>query len=298
MVYHSGELEVQQKAGVQEQAKDLGGMIKSNIPSVAHNFLSSQQIAIASTIDANGKVWASLLTGKPGFIQVIEKQLVRIDAAQIPGDPLSKNLLYRDEIGILVIDLATRRRLRLNGKAQLQPDQSINVQIQQVYFNCPKYIQLRRLIIDSQESCNPELQNNKILTQLQQNWIAASDTFFIASYHPESGADASHRGGNPGFVKVLDAKTLIFPDYSGNNMFNTLGNLTVNPLSGLLFIDFEVGSTLQVTGKANIIWDAQRVAEFTGAERLVEFEIEQVNVLMSTSRLHWQFLEYSPFNPH
>lgn len=298
MVYHSGELEVQQQAGVQAQAKDLGGMIKSNIPSVAHKFLSSQQLAIASTIDANGRVWASLLTGKPEFIQVIEEQLVRIDAAQIVGDPLSKNLQLRDEIGILVIDLATRRRLRLNGKAQLQPDQSIDVQIEQVYFNCPKYIQLRRLIIDSQESCNPELQNNNTLTQLQQNWIAASDTFFIASYHPESGADASHRGGNPGFVKVLDAKTLIFPDYSGNNMFNTLGNLTVNPLSGLLFIDFEVGSTLQVTGKASIIWDAQRVAEFTGAERLVEFEIEQVNVLMSPSPLHWQFLEYSPFNPH
>ena len=99
-------------------------------------------------------------------------------------------------------------------------------------------------------------------------------------------------------MKVLDARTLVFPDYSGNNMFNTLGNLTVNPLSGLLFIDFEQGSTLQITGKASIIWDAQRVAEFTGAERLVEFEIEQVNVLMSADRLHWQFLEYSPFNPH
>lgn len=297
MVYHSGELQVQQKAGVQEQAKDLSGIIKSSIPPVAHNFLSNQQLAIASTVEANGKVWASLLTGKSGFIQVIEEQLVRIDAAQIVGDPLYQNLHFQDEIGILVIDLATRRRLRLNGKAQLQPDHSINVQIQQVYFNCPKYIQLRRLATDNQKSCNPELQNNKILTQEQQNWIASSDTFFIASYHPESGADASHRGVNPGFVKVLDARTLVFPDYSGNNMFNTLGNLNVNPLSGLLFIDFEQGSTLQITGKASIIWDLERVTEFAGAERLVEFEIEQVKAIANASPLRWKFLQYSPFNP-
>jgi len=296
VVYHSGELEVQQTAGVQEQAKDLVNIIKSSLTPVAHYFLSSQQLAIVSTIDANRRVWASLLTGKPGFIQVIDQQLVRIDAAQIVGDPLSKNLLFRDEIGILVIDLATRRRLRLNGKAQLQPH-SIYVQIQQVYFNCPKYIQLRRRATDSQKSCNPKLQDSHTLTQAQQNWIAASDTFFIASYHPESGADASHRGGNPGFVKVLDAKTLVFPDYSGNNMFNTLGNLTINPLSGLLFIDFEGGSILQVTGKARIIWDSERVAAFAGAARLVEFEIEQVKANTSAIPLRWQFLESSPFNP-
>ena len=297
MVYHSGELQVQQKAGVQEQAQDLSGMIKSSIPSVAPNFLRNQQLAIASTIETNGRVWASLLTGKPGFIQVIEEKIVRIEAAQIPGDPLYKNLQIRDEIGILVIDLATRGRLRLNGKVQLQTDHSIDVKIEQVYFNCPKYIQLRRLETHSQKSSNPKLQNSQTLSQTQQNWIAASDTFFIASYHPNSGADASHRGGKPGFVKVLDARTLVFPDYSGNNMFNTLGNINVNPLAGLLFIDFELGNTLQITGKASIIWDFERVAAFSGAERLVEFKIEQVKVIADASPLHWQFLEYSPFNP-
>ena len=80
-------------------------------------------------------------------------------------------------------------------------------------------------------------------------------------------------------------------------MFNTLGNLAVNPRSGLLFIDFERGHTLQLTGRAEIIWDADRTAEFVGAERLVAFEIDRVLAIANANSRHWQFVEYSPANP-
>ncbi|MBD2020206.1 pyridoxamine 5'-phosphate oxidase family protein, partial [Leptolyngbya sp. FACHB-36] len=122
------------------------------------------------------------------------------------------------------------------------------------------------------------------------------DTFFIASLHPTHGADASHRGGYPGFVQV-DSERLVFPDYSGNNMFNTLGNLQVNPSAGLLFIDFEQGHTLQLTGSATIVWEPERIATVAGAERLVEFQVQQVQQTSCASRLRWQFVEYSPANP-
>lgn len=124
-----------------------------------------------------------------------------------------------------------------------------------------------------------------------------ADTFFIASFHPETGADASHRGGHPGFIRVVNAGKILFPDYSGNNMFNTLGNITANPNAGLLFIDFENGSTLQVNGQASVIWDQDRVEEFAGAERLVEFKIRQVIEIANAVPLRWKFSGYSPFNP-
>jgi hypothetical protein len=90
---------------------------------------------------------------------------------------------------------------------------------------------------------------------------------------------------------------LAFPDYSGNNMFNTLGNLAVNPKAGLLFVDFERGSTLQLSGQATIIWEESRVREFRGAERVIEFQIEQVVELAPAQSLRWQLVEYSDFNP-
>lgn len=296
-IYHSGELAVQARVGVQEEADRLGKIIGSIIQPVAQNFLRSQILAIAGTIDASGQVWASLLMGEVGFVQAVTEDTVRINAASIPGDPFSENLLLQDEIGILVIDLATRRRLRINGKAE-QLDGGIYVHIKQVYFNCPKYIQIRHLETDATEINTPdEIQCTDTLTSKQQQWIAQTDTFFIASFHPESGVDASHRGGYPGFVQILNASKLVFPDYSGNNMFNTLGNIFVNPRAGLLFIDFAGGNTLQMTGKASLIWDTERLKEFAGAERLVEFQIDQVLEITHANSLHWRFVEYSPFNP-
>ena len=103
------------------------------------------------------------------------------------------------------------------------------------------------------------------LTAKQQDWIQKADTFFVATAHPFRGADASHRGGQPGFVAVVDAQTLIWPDYSGNMMFNTLGNIVSNPKSGLLFLDFDTGRTLQLTGAAEIVWEPAEVARFAGA---------------------------------
>ncbi|MBD2200640.1 MULTISPECIES: pyridoxamine 5'-phosphate oxidase family protein [Calothrix] len=297
MSFHSGEIKVQTQAGVREEAQLLCHIISSTIKPSAHEFLSTQQIVVASTVDTNGRVWTSLLTEQPGFIKVLNPQTIQIDAIPIQTDPLHQNLQSNNDIGLLVIDLAKRRRLRLNGKAKVHQE-NIKVEIQQAFFNCPKYIQVRHIekaVTDSLE--NPQASINDALNKTNQLWITQADTFFIASYHPESGADASHRGGFPGFVQVVNSNQLVFPDYSGNNMFQTFGNLSVNPNAGLLFIDFVQGHILQLTGKAKIIWDAERLGEFAGAQRLVEFDIEQVLESKNAFSLRWRFGEYSPFNP-
>jgi predicted pyridoxine 5'-phosphate oxidase superfamily flavin-nucleotide-binding protein len=267
------------------------------MPPIAQDFLGSQPMIVLSTLDTSGLVWASILTGKPGFMQVLDERTVRINAASIPGDPLRENLKTRDEIGFLVIEFETRRRMKVKGKAQLKEGE-IYVYTERVYALCPKYIQAREYDVNViQSGAKHGVQRLGMLTQEQRNWIARADTFFIASFHLETGADASHRGGFPGFVRVLDQKRLLFPDYSGNKMFNTLGNIFVNPNAGLLFIDFERGNTLQIAGQAKVIWDKDRMSEFAGAERLVEFEIEQAIEIGGAIPLNWRFNGYSPFNP-
>lgn len=108
---------------------------------------------------------------------------------------------------------------------------------------------------------------------------------------------ASNRGGFPGFVQVFNSNKLVFPDYEGNNMFQMLGNLSVNPRAGLLFIDFEQGRTLQLTGTAIAIWEQTQFAQIPGAQRLIEFTIEQVLETRNATPFRWQFGEYSPAIP-
>src|SRR4030095_12436506 len=103
-----------------------------------------------------------------------------------------------------------------------------------------------------------------------------ADTLFIASVHADAGADASHRGGQPGFVRVLDERRLLIPDYAGNTMFQTLGNIAADPRVGLLFVDFDTGATLQLTGRARILWEPEALAPLRGADRALEGEIDEI----------------------
>jgi predicted pyridoxine 5'-phosphate oxidase superfamily flavin-nucleotide-binding protein len=306
-VYHEGELAVQTRAGVREMSARIGKSIRSTIPLAAQEFLGSQPMAVFSSIDSKGKVWASRLLGNPGFMRTLNERTIEIDALFQNGDPLRKNLEANATVGMIVIEFATRRRMRINGTVELMPGSNaeegsespaskLYIHTEQVYANCPKYIQAR-----SWKSANTPAKSDVVhsteLTDHQQKWIANADTFFIATYHPDGGADVSHRGGNPGFIRIIDHNKIVWPDYSGNTMFQTLGNLSVYPNSGLLFIDFTNGSTLQLTGSAEIIWDQNRIHEFNGAERLVEYSVTEGIENHFSNSFHSEFQSYSPFNP-
>jgi len=297
-IYHDGELAVQEQARVTAMARRIGRSIKDYVPPDAREFLLAQRLVLAGSVDERGRVWASLLTGAPGFIRVLDDRTVRIAASPVGGDPLSANLRAHPEVGLLAIELDTRRRLRLNGTATVAADGSLLVRARQVYANCQKYVQARRLERDDahgQALTAPRY--TMVLTGKQQVWIARADTFFIASSHPEGGADVSHRGGSPGFIQVVDETMLIFPDYAGNTMFQTLGNIAANPRAGLLFVDWHRGTTLQLTGAARIVWDGERIAQYADAERLVEFAVEEAIEIEEGSPLRAAAVNYSPFNP-
>ena len=296
--FHAGELSMQRQAGVEEQARRIGQGIKATMPSAAQAFLQQQPMVLVGSIGTGGQVWASLLTGKTGFLMPIDERTLRIATTPVFGDPLRDNLHDQAEVGLLAIELASRRRMRLNGQVEGLDDGSFAVRARQVYPNCAKYIQARTLETITTGVRRPgRIRRSDRLSAEQQARVARSDTLFIASAHPEGGADVSHRGGNPGFVRVVDARTLLMPDYAGNMMFQTLGNLQANPQAGLLLIDFASGATLQIAGTTRIIWDAERVAGFVGAERLVEVTVAEVVEIADAHPFRSHTVEYSPFNP-
>lgn len=271
-IYHRGEKIVQALAGEQRAAELNGRSIRNEIPKGAEKFLHQQQMLVAGIQDANGHIWCSMLTGDPPlFIRVTSSQMIEIEANQWTGDPFWEHISFLKPIGLLAIDLQKRRRMRLNGTISKKDASGISVKVNQAYSNCPKYIQARTLK-DTFSGTRRSIfiKEDESMTSNQKNWVRQADTFFISTSSSDGQMDTSHRGGAPGFVQVAD-DVIRFPDYFGNSMFNTLGNIAENPATGLLFIDFTSGNTLQLSGRAEINWDQKAYSSFPGAERLVHF---------------------------
>src|SRR6185436_15194309 len=135
------------------------------------------------------------------------------------------------------------------------------------------------------------------LSERAQALVRRADTFFIATAAPAAGAgnpvegvEVSHRGGKPGFVRaVLEAGRSVptAPDFRGNLVFNTFANLLLNPRAALLFVDFDSGDLLSLTGEAEVLWDAPELAAFAGAQRLLRFRVEAGRLLERASPLRW-----------
>jgi hypothetical protein len=285
-VFHPGEIEVQARLGVRADAERVGRIVASQIPHGARSFLSRQRMAVVASLDGQARPWASLLTGPAGFVEAAGERLLRIGGTLPAGDPLAANLEARPELGLLVLDSGTRQRVRFNGRGLWSPD-GLFLLADEVYGNCPKYIQQRRLVEESAGGAR-EARRSSSLDASQRARIEGADTFFIATWHPGGGADASHRGGRPGFVRIEDERTLRFSDYPGNNMFNTLGNLAGHPRAGLLFVDFAGGDLLQLTGRARVVWEP---------ETAVLVEVEEVRDTPGGSPLRFELVEPWPANP-
>ncbi|NJQ01634.1 pyridoxamine 5'-phosphate oxidase family protein [Streptomyces zingiberis] len=297
--YHSGELAVQRRAGLTDQAAFSLGAVQDAVPPVAREFLAQQPMIVVGAADPAGRLWATQLTGEPGFLQVPGPRTLVADALPPPGDPLAGSLGAAGSlrVGMLAIEPATRRRMRLNGRAH-RAGGGLRVDLDQVVANCPKYLQKREYHRAPGGGPEPRaVTTGETLDAAQQEAVLRADTFFIATASADGDADASHRGGNPGFVQVLSPSLLRWPDYTGNAMFLTLGNLLLNPAAGLLVPDWATGASLHLSGTARTVWDAAEIARTPGAQRLVEFSVEAVREVPSASPLRWSEPRYSRFNP-
>lgn len=294
MTFHEGELAVQRRAGVQDLAAKVGaGALRTTLTEEVAAFLAHRFLLVAGVGDPQERMWASPLVGPPGFAAVVDAQRLALAAAPHPGDPLERALdAGLSAVGLLALESSTRSRVRVNGTAGWIED-GIGVRVHEVFGNCPKYIQRRhpRELLGG-GSAGPRGPETSRLDAEQSELVRRADTFFIASRHAERGADASHRGGAPGFVVVSeDGTRLSWGDYAGNNMFQTLGNLTTDPACGLLFVDWENGTTLQITGRAEIVWEGLRLAAWPGAQRLLEVTVEAIVAQGRGLPVRWDLIE-------
>jgi predicted pyridoxine 5'-phosphate oxidase superfamily flavin-nucleotide-binding protein len=290
--FHTDELAAQARAGVKAGAAG----IRTFMPDQHRAFFATLPILYVSSLDVAGWPLASILTGTAGFIHSPDPETLRVDTRHDANDPAAGTLRVADEVGLLGLDLATRRRNRANGRVAAADDGGFTIALRQSFGNCPQYIQRRSVYPGSSVSAPA-----KPLTSLDaeaRKLILEADTFFVASRSRQElgdagGADISHRGGRPGFVRVA-ANTLSIPDFRGNRYFNTLGNFLGEPRASLLFIDFETGDLLQLQGTARIEWNLRAARRFEGAERLWHFEVAHGWLRRNSVPLRWSFVDYSP----
>ncbi|MGI9590425.1 MAG: pyridoxamine 5'-phosphate oxidase family protein, partial [Myxococcota bacterium] len=291
--FHAGEQAVQKRLGVYDEIGPWARkVVRPYLPEQHRAFYAELPFLVAAARDAAGRPWATLLTGARGFTDAPDPGHLRLRTRPVAGDALEDALVPGAELGLLGIELATRRRNRVNGRiAAVGPD-GLELEVGQAFGNCPQYIREREWEAVAAPAA-PPAKRAHTLTPTMREWITGADTFFIASGHrgdgeaASYGMDASHRGGPVGFVRIEDERTLVFPDYAGNNHYNTIGNLVLDDRAGLLFVDFEGGGLLQLTGRTRIDGDSPAVAEHPGARRLVIFELDEGIELPGVLPIRW-----------
>lgn len=300
--FHEGERSVQRRAGETAIAERNNAMRSDAVIGGARPFVGRQFMMAVGSTDASGRVWASLLFGKPGFVQTDDEghavEIAVTPADRDPADPVWRNMIPASDAGLLFIELGTRRRYRVNGTVDRVDDRGVRITVREAYPNCPKYIQRRELrALGGGEEASQAAYGN-VLRGAAADIVRQADTLFVATRHATTGADVSHRGGNIGFVQVVDDTTLRIPDFVGNSLFNTLGNLQVDPRAGLCIPDFEDGRLLQLTGTAVVQWDQDDPAgETGGTHRYWDFKVESWILRDAMQRADWIYLDASPYNP-
>lgn len=293
--FHSGELRAHELAG----GGPSGSAIRDMLPEQHRNFFVLLRYLLLATNDEDGWPVATIVTGPQGFVSSPDAQGMQIDTRAVWQQDMLPLLQPGKPVGMLGIDLATRRRNRVNGVIDRIDAGGMHFSVAQSFGNCPKYIQLRDvedIAADARTSIS--VQSFDRLDQRARETIADADTFFVATgsgTHAESegGIDVSHKGGRPGFIRI-DGDTLTIPDFAGNRYFNTLGNLLLDRRAALLFIDFESGDLLHLQGTTEIVWNSREAQQFAGAERLWRFHVRRGWHSENAIALRWILKEMAP----
>ncbi|WAM54042.1 pyridoxamine 5'-phosphate oxidase family protein [Vreelandella venusta] len=271
--WHAGELTLQRLIGAEQQMAEIGSKVMRPFltPQLQHFFPQLPFVA-AAAVDAEGWPWVTLLEGAPGFVGASDEGRLELNVAPPSGDPLAPLLSSGASLGLLGIELHTRRRNRVNGLLRGSNGQW-HLEVTHAFGNCPQYIH-------DWSAMQPVLpqpgtvlaMRDSTLDQLPELVLAHIDralTAFVGSYaHTEQGlqVDASHRGGRAGFIRRRGAD-LILPDFSGNRFFNTLGNVLASGRAALVIPDFVSGDMLHLSGEARLVDEEAAGAHYPGAER-------------------------------
>ncbi|MBB3473574.1 pyridoxamine 5'-phosphate oxidase family protein [Sphingomonas sp. BK345] len=291
--WHEGERFIQEKVGVAERMAEVGKrVVRDFMPDQHRDFYAQLPYIVLGSIDDAGDAWATFVEGQPGFMTSPSPTILNISARVDPSDPASGGMADGQPVGLLGIEMHTRRRNRMNGFVAVTPE-GMRIDVDQSFGNCPRYIQLRDFSFahDPALPYRGEVEESATLDADARTAVTAADAFFVASYADREDrrqVDVSHRGGRSGFVRIGDDGTLTIPDFDGNLFFNTLGNILLNGRAGLLFVDYETGDTLQMAGDAEVILESPEIAAFQGAERLWTFRPRKVVRRRGALALRWR----------
>ncbi|KAF9458769.1 hypothetical protein BDZ94DRAFT_1239728 [Collybia nuda] len=280
-----------------------------------------------TTLDAQGRPWGSILAGrdgKPGFIQNPRYSVLTMEAKVWPGDPLLESLKAVGPVGEMLVagigvEYSTRRRNKFAGKMTKwghdNGTYNLSLIVNETIGNCPKYINVRDLI---PHSTSPSIDSQRLqllpgerLPKSVIDFIHECDTAFVGTTYEAPASEAalypSHvgmnqRGGRKGFIRVMpsNGRTVVLPDYSGNRMMTSFGNIEATPLASLTFVSFTTGEILYITGTAQNLYDRE-------AQKLMPFQ-DRLTTIHATGYTYVKdalpvrqrpetTVEYSPYCP-
>ncbi len=197
--FHAGERAVQTRTGVRERTESAGRrMIRDAMPDQHRELFEKLPYLIAGGSDDAGRLWATMLTGSPGFVRTPDDRTLLVAARPSALDPAAPALRRGKKLGLLGIELATRRRNRVNGLVIGEDAAGFAVHVEQSFGNCPKYIHRRR---SHYRGANPRQQGPvrqepALPSARAQEIIVGADTFFNASASPQPPGGQDHARGS------------------------------------------------------------------------------------------------------
>jgi len=299
--FHVGEREMQSRICKREMLEDLGrAVIRPFMPDQHREFFGKLPFLVLGSVNSDGWPWASIVSGRPGFLSTPNDRRLDVDIWPLQDDPLSTALRTGASVGVVGVELSTRRRNRMNATVGSVQDDGFALDVVQSFGNCPQYIQTHDVTFIREPEAIVERRRTDRFFDLDtraRKMIEQAHSFYVASYADtteQGGVDVSHRGGRSGFVRV-DGNSLLIPDFSGNNFFNTLGNFVVTPRAGLLFPDYQSGDVLMLTGTVDILdKNHPEIAGFHGAERGWRFDLYHGLRIYDALPFRAAFQEFSP----
>ncbi|WP_164967742.1 pyridoxamine 5'-phosphate oxidase family protein [Halarcobacter bivalviorum] len=274
-IYHKGELYLQELMNVRKESDSLKSMIHKEMPIIAREFLENLNFCVLAFVN-DKNIFTTVVSGLKPFIKTLNSKELLIDLTQTSH--IEKEILNIEnlDIGLLGLEFENRMRIRINGKASIKENR-LHIVIKEAYSNCPKYINDRKIIEELKTDNSSKIVNYEILSEECKQIIENSDTFFISSSNKEKGADVSHKGGRKGFVKIISSSKIEFYDFPGNNLYNTLGNIYLNPNISIIFIDFTDNKILHLKGTAKI------KEELKSERKRLKVVVESTNITIESN---------------
>ncbi|KAG9666458.1 putative oxidoreductase, partial [Aureobasidium melanogenum] len=323
--FHEGEKMMQKKLRVPEMDNPTIPMLSPQ----ASSMLQRAPLLAFGTLDSEGRPWTTVWGGRKGFSQSLGNSMIGIrTSVASKSDPVVEALVGRNDKGEIVkeegegrllsglaIDLDTRKRVKLAGRmvagtlGSTNGDKDSNdhgqqgilqlvARIDESLGNCPKYLNRRDI---SPATTNSELISDSIpLDKRAVELINKVDLMFLST-NSGSSMDTNHRGGPPGFVRCLSQEDgctqFVYPEYSGNRLYQSLGNMILDSKAGFCFPDFDTGSCLFVTGHAEVLFEKDAAQVLPRSNLAVRVTITAARLVASVLPFRGNTSEFSPYNP-